>query len=198
MTGKCCCVHWSNKSARRMTLPLLTASPCWWPIWRNWAMWVFARHTLYISCSHLKMVDIGCGQWPRKCLIDEERVGMWSLPHHVQSQPNLKELEQWCYFFPRSFTPLDGGEPDGHDQFPGGTGEDAGDCSAASEEEFEEGGGAVLSTPGLQHLWSAGLHRLWAHRLCPGLWGSVRITNTNTRMHQHKHTHNATQTCAQF
>lgn len=70
-----------------------------------------------------------------------------------------KNQDRNIIFFP-SITPSDGGEPDGHDQFPGGTGEDAGDCGAAGEEEFEEGGGAVLSTPGLQHLWSAGLHRL--------------------------------------
>lgn len=44
---------------------------------------------------------------------------------------------------------LDGGEPDGHDQFPGSPGEDAGDRGASSEEEFEEGSGAVLSSPGL-------------------------------------------------
>lgn len=55
---------------------------------------------------------------------------------------------------------LDGGEPDGHDQFPGSTGEDAGDCGAACEEEFKEGSGTVLPAPGLQHLWPAGLHRL--------------------------------------
>lgn len=55
---------------------------------------------------------------------------------------------------------LDGGELDGYDQFPGGTGEDAGDCGAASEEEFEERGGAILAASGLQHLWPSGLHRL--------------------------------------
>ena len=79
------------------------------------------------------------------------------------------------------FAPADGGEPDGHDQFSRGTGEDAGDCGVASEEEFEEGGGALLSTPGLQHLWSAGLHRLWAHGLCPWLWGNyTHMPQTNT------------------
>lgn len=85
------------------------------------------------------------------------------------------------------FSPLDWGEPDGHDQFPGGTREDAGDCGAAGQKEFEEGGGALLSTPGLQHLWSAGLHRLWAYRLCPWLRGD--LTHTNAHMHPHKCTH---------
>lgn len=45
-------------------------------------------------------------------------------------------------------TLLDGGEPNGDDQFPGGTGEDVGDCCAPCAEEFKEGGGAVFSTFG--------------------------------------------------
>lgn len=45
-------------------------------------------------------------------------------------------------------TLLDGGKPNGDDQFPGGTGEDVGDCCAPCAEEFKERGGAVFSTFG--------------------------------------------------
>lgn len=71
-----------------------------------------------------------------------------------------------------NFAPADGREPDGHDQFPWGAGEDAGDCGSASEEESEEGGGIIFTAPCLQHLWSSGLYCFWAHSLSPWLWGN--------------------------
>lgn len=86
-----------------------------------------------------------------------------SLPLNVNSLEIPKGLRDVCV------TALDGGEPDGHDQFPGSSGEDVGDCGAASAEEFEEGSGAVLSSPGVQYLWAAGLHRLGAHCISHGL-----------------------------
>lgn len=88
-------------------------------------------------------------------------------------------LEKWdCNVFS-----VDRGEPNGHDQLPRGVGKDAGDRGAASEEESEEGGGAVFAAPGVKHLWSVGLHRLRAHRIGPRIRGSVRSTDTIGFMH---------------
>lgn len=53
---------------------------------------------------------------------------------------------------------LDGGEPNGDDKFPGGSGKNAGDSGTTSEKKSEKRDGAILSSSGIQHLRPSGQH----------------------------------------